>query len=243
MNIIQGFLVVFLALIVPFMILMLKKDDLIYKLIFSLDFLVISSVCYYTFYWFYELGFRGWYSLYTSFLVTILFSTMIIKIIQRSKLKKFKQVMYILLICTLVSTFIFGGIIKYNEGNYPQEKLKWEIANYLDENIPLNETIGSFNTGIYQYYTKNHDVINLDGVMNPEAYQAMKDGNIEVYILGKNITYIVDPHSYVEKLNCSILSLEAIKTFEMPYYSYRSGEGMKVYKLFKATPVKNVEVT
>jgi hypothetical protein len=242
MNIIIGFSVVFLALIVPFIILMLKKDVLISKLILSLDFLVISSVVYYVFYWFYELGFRGWYSLYTSFLVTIVFSTMIIKIIRRIELKKVKQIAYILLICILVSTFIFGGIIKYNEGNYPQEKLKWEIGNYLDENIPQNETIGSFNTGIYQYYTMNHDIINLDGVMNPQACQARKDGNIEDYILEKNITYITDPPSYVEKLNHSILNLEPVKTFEMPYCSYRRGEEMKIYKLFKLTPAKNAEV-
>ena len=240
-NIIQGFLVVFLALIAPSIVLILKKDDLIHKLISSLDFLVISSVFYYVFYWFYELGFREWYSLYTSFLVTIVFSTMIVKVIQRIELKKIKQIAYIILTCILVSAFIFGGIVKYKQGNYPQEKLKWEVANYLESNIPPNKTIGSFNTGIYQYYTKKHDVINLDGVMNPEAYQAKKNGSIELYILEKNITYIVDPPSYIEKLNRSILSLESIKTFEMPYYSYRSGEGMKIYKLFKVTPIKNAE--
>jgi len=141
----------------------------------------------------------------------------------------------------LVSAFIFGGIVKYKQGNYPQEKLKWEVANYLESNIPPNETIGSFNTGIYQYYTKKHDVINLDGVMNPEAYQAKKEGNIEAYILKKNITYIADPPSCVEKLNRSV-SLKAVKTFEMPYYSYRKGESMKVYKLFKIAPAKNAEV-
>jgi len=239
-NIIQGFLVVFLALIAPSIVLILKKDDLIHKLISSLDFLVISSVFYYVFYWFYELGFREWYSLYTSFLVTIVFSTMIVKVIQRTELKN-KQIAYIILTCILVFAFIFSGIVKYKQGNYPQEKLKWEVANYLESNIPPNKTIGSFNTGIYQYYTKKHDVINLDGVMNPEAYQAKKNGSIELYILEKNITYIVDPPSYIEKLNRSILSLESIKTFEMPYYSYRSGEGMKIYKLFKVTPIKNAE--
>ncbi len=77
--------------------------------------------------------------------------------------------------------------------------------------------------------------------MNPETCQAKKEGNIEAYILKKNITYIADPPSYVEKLNRSI-SLKSVKTFEMPYYSYRKGESMKVYKLFKITPAKNAEV-
>jgi len=90
-NIIQGVLVVLLALITPSIVLILRKDDLIHKLISSLDFLVISSVSYYAFYWFYELGFRGWYSLYTSFLVTIVFSTMIVKVIQRIELKKLNK--------------------------------------------------------------------------------------------------------------------------------------------------------
>jgi len=237
----QGYLVVFLALIVPFMVLMVKKDDLVRKLFSRLDFLVISSVLYYAFYWFYELGFRSWYWLYTGFLVTIVFSTMAIKVIQNIEVKKFRQSVYILLICILVPAFILGGIRQYRVGHACAAKLHWEIANYLESNISPDETIGSFNTGIYQYYTKNHDVINLDGVMNPEAYQALKDGNIEGYILRKNIAYIVDSPSYiyVEKLDRSILSLEPIKTFEIRCYSW--GKEIQICELFKVTPAKDTE--
>lgn len=230
---IQKVLTLLIVLVAPVLIMMLKKRDFNKSLMKPLDFLVISSVLYFSYYWLYQLRVREWYMLYLSFLLTIMFSFTAVEI---SEMVKYKKIAYFLIVCTLSSAFIFSGVIKYAEGNAPQERLKWEIANYIDENIPADETIASFNTGIYQYYTKNHDVINLDGVINPEALQSIKDSSIEIYILRKNISYIVDPPKYVEGIDRSILDLKPLKTFEMPYYSHKFGTGTKTYKIFKVVP-------
>lgn len=227
-----------LILLIPAIIILIKmlkdKSAFLFKLIRSLDFLIIASVLYYLYYWFYALAIREWYAIYTNLWVTIIFSTTIIYLIQKTK---FKKTAYTLLIGVLIFSFIIGSLAFYTTGNYPQEKLKWEIAQHINENIPLHENLGSFNTGIYQYYTPNHEIINLDGVMNPEAYEALKEGTIEDYILRKNITYIVDEPAYTARINTEKISLTPIKEFNSPVYLYRIGEPVEadrqIYKIFK----------
>lgn len=234
-TIIQGVIVVSLSLL-PFAILLLKKDRVLLKLIYSLDFLAIGAATLYLFYWFYQLGIREWYSMFTSFLLAIIFPITVVRLSQLEP-NKIGKLLSGFIICILSVSFIIGGVTHYIRGNFPQEKLKWEVANFVDDSIPQTEIIGSFNTGIYQYYTVNHDVINLDGVMNPESLAAMKVSGIENYILAKNITYIVDRPYYAEQVNKSILSLEPIKTFELQFLSYKRGEGKEIITLFKVVPV------
>lgn len=231
---VQGIIVLSLALVMPVSILTLKRDSLLIKLFTKLDFLVLSSIGYYSFYWFYQLGIREWYSMYTSFLLVLIFPIVILRVAQKFDVVG-KFILSIVLFGLFVS-FVVSGLIHYERGNNPQEKLKWEIAQFITNNLSSSEIVGSFNTGIYQYYTPHHDVINLDGVMNPESLEAMKTTGIENYILEKNITYIVDRPYYAEQLNKSILTLEMLKTFELHYSSYKTGEYREVISLFKVVP-------
>jgi len=232
-NTTQGSYFVAVALFLPILILLLRKDDLIKKLLKSLDFLVIGSIVYYSFYWFYQFGLREWYSLYTLFLLTIVFSTTIIKIITEIKSEKLKKITYSLLIFFLVSTYVTGGVIRYVGGSYPQLELNWRAAKYISMEIPENVILGSFNTGAFQYYTKDHEVINLDGVMNSLSYHARKKNRMEEYILEKNISYIIDSAVELEFVNRSILTLQPVETFEMQAYSYKKGDRIVSYTLFK----------
>ncbi|ADI74113.1 hypothetical protein Metev_1244 [Methanohalobium evestigatum Z-7303] len=227
-----GYLSLFFFLFVPILILTLKRDRIVFKLIYTFDFLVISSIIYFLFYWFYEIGFRSWYTIYTYFLLTILFSAIIVKLIQELKPKK-RQLAYILVIFILIFSFSFGGFVQYKEGQHPQEELKWRIGNYVNNNISPNNTIGSFNTGIYQYYTPKHNVINLDGVMNPKALKAMKKGNITGYMMKNNIAFIIDPPNEIEKLNKSLLNLKPVKTFEKQVYTSNFNNKVIKYKIYK----------
>ena len=51
---IAGAGVIIIALVIPFLYLLLRRDAIIKKLVTSLDFLVIASIIYYCFYWFYS---------------------------------------------------------------------------------------------------------------------------------------------------------------------------------------------
>lgn len=60
----QGILVISFFLILPFVVLLIRKDVYLLKLLRDLDFLIIGSVLYYGFYWFYQLGIREWYMIF-----------------------------------------------------------------------------------------------------------------------------------------------------------------------------------
>jgi len=50
--------------------------------------------------------------------------------------------------------------------------------------------IGAFNAGIYIFFEL--DVFSLDGVVNPEALSALKNGDIANYVHKKNIGYLIE---------------------------------------------------
>ncbi len=237
-TVLLGAVTIFVALAVPFIILLIKRDNLLSRIFFSLDFLVVGSILYYMFYFFYQLNVAGWYAMYTNFITTILFSLFLIRTIS---MFRYEKLLTFIVITLLAASFVYGGALHYKRGNYPFQILNFEAVKYINENIPVNDKIGSFNTGILQYYSENHDIINLDGVMNPESLQAFKNASIDKYILDKNITYIMDDPGYVNtfrKINRPLLQLEEIKLFKLSWYSYKNGEGISTLKLFRVTPLE-----
>lgn len=193
-------------------VLTLYKNDILTELSKRLDFLIIGGMIYYPFYWFYELGVRQWYSLFTSLILTIILALAITEFIQfvSSEDIAVREVTVVIIIFS--GLFIASGAVQYQEGAAPQELTKYEVAQYIDAEIAANTPVGSFNTGIYQYYTSNHDVINLDGVMNPEAYHASQQEDIKGYICDKQIEYIADPPDAIESYH-SELKLKPIAQF------------------------------
>ena len=73
----------------------------------------------------------------------------------------------------------------------PHRLNMFETARWLSENTPEDARIGSFNAGILGYFSER-TVINLDGVVNEDAYHARRDGLSMEYICGEEIQYLVD---------------------------------------------------
>jgi hypothetical protein len=179
-------------------ILTLYKKNMFSDLVKRLDFLIIGGMIYYPFYWFYELGMRGWYSLFTSLILTIILALAVTEFMKFAASKDIAIREVVVVIMIFSGLFVASGAVQYQEGAYPQELTKYEVAQYIDEEIPADTPVGSFNTGIYQYYTPNHDVINLDGVMNPEAYHSSQQDDMKGYICDREIEYIADPPGAIE---------------------------------------------
>jgi hypothetical protein len=79
----------------------------------------------------------------------------------------------------------------------------YKAALWCSGNLPENAVIGSFNSGILSYYS-DRTVVNLDGVVNPAAYEAMRANRTYDYIRSRNIDYIVEsPRSLLfRNLHC-----------------------------------------
>jgi hypothetical protein len=76
----------------------------------------------------------------------------------------------------------------------PQEYDKYRSALALNSLLPklsLDGNLGSFNTGIYNYFCKK-DIVNLDGVVNPEARRAMQANVLPQYVRAKGIRYMIE---------------------------------------------------
>ncbi|MHA1252577.1 MAG: hypothetical protein ACTSRP_21505 [Candidatus Helarchaeota archaeon] len=220
-----------------FFIFLIKFDkEFLKKIIIKFNFLILTLILYYSYYIFYQRFIRWWYFslIYFSlclfvpivlirFYITLKKSNIDKNISLRKILLKInsiinirkKLIIYGLTIFLLISLFTSTFILHYINGTNPNEKTKYIAALWIDQNLPENSKIGSFNTGIFQYYTKNFDIINLDGVVNYQACLSLKQGNIENYILEQNITYLIDPIKEISPLNFINYSLILIRTFQV----------------------------
>ena len=66
-----------------------------------------------------------------------------------------------------------------------------ETAYWLDANTPKDARIGAPNAGILGYYS-NRTVVNLDGVVNADALDAIQAGRPGQYVRDTRIEYLVD---------------------------------------------------
>ena len=73
----------------------------------------------------------------------------------------------------------------------PHLQNQLEAARWLEANTPPEARIGSFNAGILGYFS-DRTVVNLDGVVNEDAYRARRDGLTRQYVCEQEIRYLVD---------------------------------------------------
>jgi len=127
---------------------------------------------------------RPWYFVPTSALFSICLSILFLRFI------KWNHLSFILIILTM-SYFTLSGLVFWGSGFYPWQRDMYASAIWIRENIPSDEVVGSFNSGIYAYYS-HHRVVNLDGVVNHQAYLAIKSSSIIKYLQQNGITKLID---------------------------------------------------
>jgi hypothetical protein len=104
---------------------------------------------------------------------------------------KFSRSVKITLFILMICEFLMLGITLWNTGRFPHQKKMYEGAIWLKENTNTSDVIGAFNSGIYSYFS-DRNVINLDGLMNWKAVEAIKNKTLINYIKSEKIKYIID---------------------------------------------------
>ncbi|MFC1705539.1 hypothetical protein ACFL59_01810 [Planctomycetota bacterium] len=157
--------------------------------VLKLDCVVLSGLflwcCYYTFF---QGGFRDWYFAQLGIGVYGVYLPLVLGL--------FHHCARVLRVTTMTSgiVVVFVGLSSQLGPMYPQEYDKYRsaiIADKMFSELRLAGNIGAFNAGIYNYFT-SMDVINLDGVVNPEALEAYKEDRLPEYIRQRNITYLIE---------------------------------------------------
>lgn len=87
--------------------------------------------------------------------------------------------------------FVLEGSAFYRTGLYPWQPEMITTAQWLYNHTNDSTLIGAFNAGIYGYYS-GRPVINLDGVLDSGALQAVRERDLASYISERSLQIIVD---------------------------------------------------
>jgi len=94
--------------------------------------------------------------------------------------------------------FLASGALLWRLGLYPWQREMRLASQWISSATPVGSSVASFNAGIYAYYG-GRQVVNLDGVVNHAAFDAVKDRALAAYILSAGIGYLVDYDSAVHR--------------------------------------------
>ena len=179
-----------------------------------LHFVLFSSIFIISFYALYFWGWlRPWYYLSIVLTVTIYLGNIggyALKVFPRSRPERAKNaipIFVLFLICAIY--FSFQGLYIWQKGLFPFQKQLYESAVWLKENTPENSKIGAISAGIYGYM--NGRTIDLAGVVNEEAYRAMREKRIFAYLQEKQIDYLVDREDMIQFYNQRFNDIDFVK--------------------------------
>jgi hypothetical protein len=86
---------------------------------------------------------------------------------------------------------LMAGSVFWQVGYYPWQRQMLAANGWLAANVNSDQTVASFNSGIYAYYN-DFRVMNLDGVVNHDAYEAIQAGTLMAYIQRSGVDWLVD---------------------------------------------------
>lgn len=87
---------------------------------------------------------------------------------------------------------------------------------FAKDTIPPKATVGAFQSGCLSYWLDNK-VVNLDGVINEQAYLHIKNKTMDMYLKNQQIDYIVE-EEFLFKMWDDYLEGKLSKKYTMVYY-------------------------
>ena len=98
-------------------------------------------------------------------------------------------------VSALASVVLLGtvpmAVSIYGSGRYPAQYDMLEAARWIEAETPRDTRVGAFNAGIVAYFD-DRVTVNLDGVMNPDAYQALRDRRLLDYMRERQLAVLAD---------------------------------------------------
>lgn len=128
---------------------------------------------------------------------SIFFDLIISFITRRFKVPSFLMTLLFLIFCGM---FFYPNLKNYLFSK-PDSPLRcdsdscsgyYKVALWMKDQVERGEKIGSYQSGALGYFLEDNTVINLDGVVNPNAFRALKNNNAFGYIKSENITFLTD---------------------------------------------------
>jgi hypothetical protein len=138
-----------------------------------------------------------------------------------------------LLAPALVGVVLIATAVKaehtYTHAWYGLQPDMLEASRWIDAETPPDARVGAFNSGIVGYFS-HRTTVNLDGVMNPDAFDAIKRRRVAAYVDEREIDYIADfpfypfwfyrPFLGGELRATEVARFDAELTFQGPFVVY-----------------------
>lgn len=87
---------------------------------------------------------------------------------------------------------LLTGLFVWYIGLYPWQSVhQYTAALWARDNLPAGTRLASMNSGIIGYYSKL-DTVNMDGVVNPQAFAAIQDHQMLGYMQAVRVDYFLD---------------------------------------------------
>ncbi len=99
----------------------------------------------------------------------------------------------------LVAFTLFSFYVNWSKNlksQYALQSQMYEASLWMNKNFPEERIVGAFNAGILGYFSENR-VINLDGLVNNSAAEAIRNKKVWSYIKQQKIDYIADSDIYL----------------------------------------------
>jgi hypothetical protein len=108
-----------------------------------------------------------------------------------SKLKLKPLIIGIVLFVLFIPYGIIYGLQYTAQWTRPRPPRYLSIARFAKAHVPQKATVGAFQSGCVSYWLDNK-VVNLDGLINEEAYVHLKNKTMDVYLANQKIDYLVE---------------------------------------------------
>ena len=103
-------------------------------------------------------------------------------------------------LATVLGLSVAGWWLRADDGAFAQVQLDlYRAARVATAGLPATTKLGSFNSGLLQFEMRQK-VVNLDGVVNPGANRALRDGTMCQYLRGEGIRFLIDTENGLDRL-------------------------------------------
>jgi hypothetical protein len=130
----------------------------------------------------------------------------------------------------VIILILFNGVQQWERGYFVWQKELYKDAIWVSENTPEDAVVGGFASGISLYFS-NRTLINLDGVLNFDAIDAILNRSIYQYMKSRNITYWIESSYHNQTFVERYRNGEEIDIINENQWSAVMGEGIENIEL------------
>jgi 4-amino-4-deoxy-L-arabinose transferase-like glycosyltransferase len=172
-----------------------KKDFALRRQLGQLNFMAAVLLALVLFHSSYRLYPRGWYFVPVAFL-SALYLGVLLASLRRAAPRRSTTIASAVVVLAIAGINVLGFGIRWRTGLYPWQSEMLTAARWLGEHTDPSAKIGAFNAGIPAYWNPERTVINLDGVVNTDAFTAIRHRRLWAYIDHAQLTYVLDYQPY-----------------------------------------------